>query len=896
MTHRRGAALRTYRGLLGLLPPDLRRAYGNEMVRLLEDRLEEEANAPMARRWRLWIGGVGDLLRVAVAEWCRIVGRSWNARRGAGGNRGGDGMEAMAQDLRYALRSLGKSPGFTFVATLTLALGIGANTAIFSVVHAVVLTPLPYAQPERLVRIWPEDNFNKAMVGRVGGGAPALDAVSGLSGWSFTLTGEGEPEELQGTLVSADHFDLLGAAPLLGRDFLPEEGLIGGADAVILSYGLWERRFGADPGILGRVLQLSGADHERRRVVGVMPPDFRPLYAGTTLWAPLETDPGLDVRSDGSWDVNTRVGRLAPDATVEQAQEQVRALALALHREFPGRFEEEDARNVTVVPLQSSVVGSFGSTLWTLLGAVGLVLLIACTNVANLLLARASGRERELALRTALGARRGRIVRQLLTETVVLGLLGGGLGIAVAQLTVRALTALAPADLPRMNEVGIDLPVLAFALGASLLASLVFGVVPALRSTRSEIRESLGGSVRGATAGREQHRLNAALVAAEVALSLVLVVGAGLMLRSLWTLQRVDPGFRTEGLLTLRLSPPTGRYPEQNEAQPAYYRRVLEEIASVAGVESVAGIQLLPLTTSNWSFPFFPDGREVPEGTPPPSANFRTVSGPWFETLRVPVLRGRPFSDADGPDAEPVGIVNEALARELWPGQDPLGKRIRLFSRSAAPFTVVGVVGDVHQHALDREPRPEIYRPYGQWSTASLWLAVRVAGDPLTVAGAVRDRVWSVDPDVPVSGLAPMTEVLGRSTRSSRFLTLLVASFGVLALLLGAVGVYGVTSYTVSRRIPEFGVRVALGATRSDVLRGAIGGGVGPALVGIPLGILGAAWASRLLAGLLFEVSPTDVPTFVGVAGFLALVAVAASYLPARRASRVDPMVVLRRE
>ena len=917
-----GRPPRLYRLMLRSFPHAFREEFGDEMARLFLDR-RREAGGSWRARGGVWARGVGDVATHAIAErWQRPRPQPGSARKGA------SPLERWLADVRYALRGIRRSPGFAAAAVVTLALGIGANVAIFTAVNAVLLRPLPFPESDRLVRVWPQYNFNKFMIDRVNDASPALENVSGMSGWLFTLTGEGDPQQISGALVSWDHFELLGVLPALGRTFAPEEGLVGQADVVILSHGLWANVFGADPDIIGRRIRLAAGEYQTRRVVGVMATDFRPLEPSYRLWSPLDVDPSLVVREDSSWYVNSLIGRLADGATADQATSQVRSVAQAMHEEWPERFEEDEGRTASVVPLQAHMVRNLSSTLWTLLAAVGVVLLIACVNVANLLLARGNARRRELAMRAALGATRGRLLSQLLTESTLLGFGGCFAGMGVAWGCLGVLGAVAPEDFYQVAEAGIDPLVMAFALGISIVSVSLFGLVPACRAS-SAAPGGLAGRARGVAGGRTAHRLTRTLVAAEVALSVVLVVGAGLMLRSLWQLYTDDLGFNPAGVLTFRISIPEGRF--EQEALAPHYRQIWEAVNAVPGVEQSGGIHLLPLTGSNWNFPYLADDHPVPEGTPRPNANHRVVTPSYFGTLGIPVLRGRGFTDRDTHDAEQVGLINDRMARDLWPGEDPVGKKIEVFGST---FTVVGVVGDIHQHGIRRETEAEMYRPFDQWSTGGMFAVIRTSGDPDALAPSVQRAIWQVDPNAPIAQVRSMERVFGESVAGSpntlsmertwaiwqvdpnapiaqvrsmervfgesvagdRFVSLLITAFGVLALALGAIGVYGVTAYAIGQRLREFGVRMALGANRSVVLRQAIGNGVRPALVGVALGVGAALWAARLLASLLHNVSPYDAVTFFGVPAVLIAVATLACALPAWRASRLDPVSVLRNE
>jgi predicted permease len=803
------------------------------------------------------------------------------------------GMAAM-QDLRYALRGLGRSPLFTVMAVLTMALGIGASTATFSVVGTVLFKELPYREPDRLVAIWPTTNFNNAMLRDARAASPALASASGISGWSLTLVGAGDPLEISANRVSPDHFRVLGVQPALGRSFGGDEGLPGQSDVVILSHPFWVRAFGADRAIVGRSIELAGADNTSHTVIGVMPPDFRPVVGAPDVWIPMALGAGVSVQDDDTWYVNHRVARLAPGATLEQADQQIRAYARQARERIPTILDEDDVASADVQPLQAYVAGAMGPVLWVTLGAVSLVLLIACANVANLLLARGETRRPELAVRVALGAGRQRVLGMLLAESGVLGLAGGAAGILLSLGLVRMVVGLAPPDFPRIDEVGVDGPVLLYAVAVTVVAILVAGLIPAVRAGRVDATASMAGASRSGS-GRRGSRLTRVLVAAEVALAVVVTVGSGLMLRSLERLVSVDQGLDTEGVVVFRATPPDGRYPD-GTAFHAYYDQLLERVASLPGVERVGAIHLLPGTTNNWSFPTFPEGYEIPQGTPPPSVNFRSVWAGYFETVGVPLERGRYLVAADNAETEKVAVVNQAFVDRYWPDQDPIGRTVRTFSSTADPYRVIGVVGDVRQHGLASEPRPEMYFAHAQWGwNMGFWVLARMSGsDPLGHAAEVREAVWSVDPDVPITGLEELATVFGRSAATTRFLATILTSFGFLALALGAVGVFGVTAYSVSRRIPEFGVRVALGSSRTGVVTTALGASLAPVVAGLVVGLLAAAVASGTLRTALFGIEPSDPVTYLGVGGLLLAVATLASLLPAIRASRVDPVTALR--
>ncbi|HUP51572.1 MAG TPA: ABC transporter permease [Longimicrobiales bacterium] len=881
------AGARAYRALLRLLPHAIRSRFGRDMEEVFLMRLAE-ARSPVGKAW-VWVRAAVDVAAVGAREgWMLLTMMT----RGRGG-----GMDGWMQDLRYAVRTLGRSTALTLLVVGTLALGIGTSTATFSVVNGVMLKPLPYAEPDRLVAVWPEQNFNTAMVRQLLAAAPALESATGISGWAFTLTGEGEPLQVDGARVSPDHFRVLGVRPALGRDFTAEEGLPGNEGVAVISHGLWVRAFGADPSVIGRTIDLATNDLPRRTVIGVLPPDFRPVHSTPEVWVPLVLAPTSGIASDSTWYVNDRVGRLAPGATVEQATEQVRAFARDVHALMDQAIAASTVEVAGVRPLRSDLAGDLGAVIWVALGAVSLVLLIACANVANLLLARGEARQADLTVRAALGAGRKRVVRLLLVESALLGVIGGGLGIALSFALVRTAMGLAPSDFPRLAEIGVDGAVLAYGLAVTAAATVLAGLVPALRVSRANAPSALGGWGRSARA-RRSSRLATTLVGAEVALAMVVVIASGLMLRSLHSMTSEDPGLDGRGVLVLRPSPPEGRYPS-GLAYHAYYDQVLERVRALPAVERASAIHLLPGTGDNWNFPTFIEGVEIVAGQLIPTVNFRVVWPEYFETVGVSVLQGRSLARADDRDAELAVVVNQAFVERYWPGEEPLGRELRLFSTEAAPHRVVGVVQDTRQHGLSREPLPEMYFTHAQipWNMA-FWIVARVRGDedPLDHASDVRAAVWSVDPDVPIRGVDALARVMDASAATTRFVTVALGAFGALALLLSAVGVFGVTAYDVGRRIPEFGVRVALGASRGDVVRSALAGSLWAVTLGLGAGVLAASFATDALAAALYEIEPSDPATFLGVAGLLLVVAVVAALVPAWRAGRVDPVRALRGE
>jgi putative ABC transport system permease protein len=801
-------------------------------------------------------------------------------------------VPSFLQDLGYAVRKLKSAPSFSAIALITLALGIGANTAMFSVLKGVVLTPLSYPDANRLVRVWPEQSFNKSLFVRFQEDTRSFSGLSGAQGETFALTGDREPEELSGASVSVNYFSVVGVQPVLGRTFAAEEEIPGQGKTVILSHRLWQRRFGADPDILGRTLALGGAGEGSRTVIGVMPPDYRPLAAEWDVWTPLSMDPSNFPDYEGRASLAV-TGRLAAGVTLQQAHNEIHELALNVAAE-QSWISDMLAEAAGVVSVHDALVGDAKPRIMVLFSAVGLVLLIACGNVANLLLAQGSARRRETAMRIALGATRLRVIRQLLIETTALGLSGGALGLVLAVWTVPLLVRNLPAGIPLTDEIAVDSWVLGFTFLVSLFAGIVFGLLPAIRVTKPGVEETLKDGGRGSGLSTGRQRVNAGLAVAEAAMAAVLVIGAALMVKSAWLLHRVEPGFDAEQLLTLRTNPPPARYPD-GESLRSYYADILQRLEAVPGVHSVAAINLLPMTGANMGMLWDVEHNPWPDGTPMPRANARSVSPRYFSMMGIPLIQGREFDRSDQGDAAAVMIINESMAAQIDPDGNVLGKRVGGF---AGPdyFTVVGVVSDIHQHRLDLAARPEMYLPYEAWPSSRMYLLVRATGDAAEVLPTVQQAIWSLDPDVPISRARTMEHVIGQTLATSRLFTGLLTAFALLALLLGAVGMYGVMSYTVSQRTHEIGVRMALGAASGNVLRATTGRGVALSAAGVLIGLAGSLATGRVLSSYLFGVSTSDPTVYAGVAAFLVFVAGVASYIPALRASRVDPMIALRSE
>jgi putative ABC transport system permease protein len=802
-------------------------------------------------------------------------------------------MGTFVQDLRYALRMLCRSPGFTFVAALTLALGIGTNTTIFSGISALLLKPLPYANAGRLAEIQPGGanvGACKAVLVDLRERLRGFDAIASYNLWTFVLTGDGAAEPLTAVRATGNLFDVLGASPLLGRTLLPADSAPGAQRVVVLSYGFWQRHFGSDPGVVGRTLQLSqGSSGGATRVVGVMPPDFAFPTATAQMWAPNPLDPaGLDYDTT----YLQLLGRLVPGVGAAAARREVTATVAALCAE-DAACNPNALDNARVLPLREALVGNVRPILLLLLGAVGFVLLIGCANVANLLLMRAAVRERELAIRAALGAGRSRVARQLLTESLAIAGIGGALGILTAVWGSGMLRAALPAELLGAADIRVDLRVLAFAGAAVLLAAVLAGLFPAVGATRTNLHAALLD--RGAAgAQRARRRALSALVVAEFALALVLAVGAGLMIRTFANLSAEDPGFARAGVLSLQVSTPSSTY--DDAADRAFWRELLERVDALPGVQSAGAIHLLPLGVSNWVGQLTIEGRPLPNGEPPRQIDWRVATPGYFETLRIPLLAGRVFTDRDREAGEQVALINETAAMRDFPGEDPVGRRIRTVPFEGEWATIVGVVGDTKDTTLAGPARPQTYRVHAQRPMGAMALLVRTAGNPLQLAGPIRDVVRTIDDDVTVSNVRPLTRVAADSIAQPRLLTGLLFAFGVLALLLGAVGLYGVMAYGTVQRTREFGVRLALGARTREVLGLVARDAIKLAGVGVGVGVAGALMLSRLLESQLYGVTPIDPFAFAGAVVLLAAVALAAALAPALRAARTDPMQALRWE
>ncbi len=823
-------------------------------------------------------------------------------------------MPTLLQDLRYAARAFRKTPGFTAAAVLSVGIGIGANTAIFSVTHALLIEPLPYPDSDRLAILWnrspgldiAEDWFSTAQYFDIKTRHSGLEDVAIAHGMYRTLTGDdGEPERVGTIRLSTNLLTMLGARAAHGRLLLPDDDVPGAAGVAVIGHGTWMRRYGGDPSVVGRSVSLDGQPVE---IVGVLAPGFAmPREVLPTLGVVEEGDFVLPIRlGPNAATVRTRedfnvLARLAPGVTFEAAQAEMDTITASLRSEFPDVYPPNGGLTFSLVPLQEQVVGGVRTALVVLSGAVGFVLLIACANVANLLLSRALGRQREMAVRAALGASRGRLVRQLFSESVLLAFAGGAAGILLALAGVRWLHLLQPEDVPRLGAIGIDGGVLLFTCGVSALSGLLFGLAPALGLSKVDVQSHLqdagrGSSASGALWGRGDG-LRRLLVVAELALSVVLLIGAGLLIRSFAHVQQVPGGFTPDGVLTFELSLMGQKYPDSPAVQRGY-KALWERLDALPGVTSSGGVIPLPLSNFFAWGPIQVEGRTPPAGERFINADQRVATSRYFETLGIPLLEGRYFTDEDLPGMTRVVIVDERMANDLWPGQSAIGKRIRYGDQTTTTEweTVVGVVGQVKQYALDADARIAFYRPHTQQPARQLYVTVRAAGDAAALGGPVRDAIRALDPDLPIFRMKTMEARVDESLARRRFLVTLLSLFAAVAAALAAIGIYGVMAYLVSQGTREMGIRIALGASPASIERLVIRQGLILGLAGVTAGLAGAFALTQLLESLLFGVEPTDPVTFAAIAAALFSVAAAASYIPARRAARTDPIVALRSE
>jgi putative ABC transport system permease protein len=812
-------------------------------------------------------------------------------------------LERLWQDVRFGLRMLRKNPGFTLIAVLTLALALGANTAIFSLVNAVLLRQLPFAQPEQLAQVWAVRGVGDRFQFTVPDFCDYRDqsrnvTLAACANWSGNLTGTGAPERVQGTRVSANVFAMLGVSAALGRTLQSTDDQPGNQFVAVLSHGFWQRRFGANPNAVGQRVLMNGVSYE---IVGVLPPDFLfPFYSEAELAVPLapEADPVRHVRSSTSF--LRLLARLKPEVTTAQAAAELNGIASQLRQQYPK--ENGGKLGVRVISLHDGLVGDYRRALWVLFGAVALVLLIACTNLANLLLARAAARRREMALRAALGAARGRLIRQLLTESLLLALAGAALGYGLAYAGGALLLRLSPTSLPRASEVSLDVRALAFTLGVSLFCGLLFGLAPAWQSSAVDLNRALREGGKGTSAGG--NRLRSLLVVAEVALALVLLIGAGLFIRSFQKVQEIKPGFDTDKVLFVRLNLPANHYPD-NAAITRFTEQTEQRLAKLPGVEALGLVDIPPLSGAGTTVEFNVAGRPPTTREQTPRTQYRIATPGYFRALKIPLVAGREFSERDTATTSPVLLINQQIAERYFAGGNPVGAHLTIDDNNQGPRTleIIGVVGDVKQLGLENNPTFDVYLPMAQahadnvgFLRNNLHWALRTATEPLALAAAVKRELQAIDREVPASSIKTMEQSLAATIAPRRFNLLLLGVFAAVALLLAAAGIYAVVAYAVTQRTQEIGIRLALGTQTKDVLRLVIAQSIRPALLGIGIGLIAALALTRLIAGLLFGVSATDPATFAVIGGLLLFVALLACWLPARRATKVDPMIALRTE
>jgi len=812
-------------------------------------------------------------------------------------------MQTLLQDLRYGVRMLLKSPAVTVVAIVALTLGIGANTAIFSVVHAVMLRSFPYQDGEKLAIVWEHRRSGKGNPQNVINLGNFFDwkdqntVFSDMAAFfdlNVNLTGDGQPEEVPGQIATSNIFSLLGVNAIRGRTFTADDGKPGQARVIVIGYDLWQRRFGGDPAIVGRKITL---DNEPNEIIGVLPPDVgwfvqkgSLIRSAPQIWSPWEVSENLRGRRGR---FARAVARLKPGVTFEQAQNEMSVIGSRLEQQYP---EFNTNWGVNVVPLRTQVTGEIRKPLFILLGAVGFVLLIACANVANLLLARAASRKKEIALRAGLGASRWRIARQLLTESVLLSAIGGALGLLLAWWGTRALLALSPPELMDLRDTAVNIPVLAFTIGLTLLTGIVFGLVPAIEAARFDLNESLKEGGRNAGQGSRNHRLRNAFVVTQVALALVLLVGAGLLIKSLNRLNSVEPGFDPNQLLTMRVSLPARKY-DTDPKVVNFFQRAVDQIGALPGVETAGAINYVPFGGPHSATrlqiegqPELPPGQQLTTGIVVTDANY-------FEAMRIPLKRGRLFTAQEATEMRHVVVINEAFARENFPGQDPLGRRVTInMKEENVPTEIIGIVGDNKHKGLDVEIEPMAFWPHPELVDSSMTLVLRTRGEPTSVAAGARRVIQGLDPEQPIGEVNTMQGLMATSVARSRFNTILLAVFSVVALVMAAVGIYGVMSYSVQQRTHELGIRLALGAQQRDVLQLIVKQGIVLGLIGVTTGLFASFGLTRLMASLLFEVTATDARTFAVVAVGLFSIVLIACYIPARRATKVNPLVALRYE
>ncbi len=812
-------------------------------------------------------------------------------------------MHTLLKDLRYGFRMLLKNPGSTSVAVIALSLGIGANTAIFSVVNVVLLRPMQFKDPEHLVVVWQTQLSKGVQQERVSAADykdwvdqnRVFDQIAAIRAQPAVLTGGELPERVETAVVSPAAFDLLGVKPVLGRAFLPEEDQAGRNRVAVISNGLWHRRFGGDSSVLGRSLIVDGASYA---IVGVAPADFRLLDTPAELWMPYSPEPKDLALNQRGFRTLKVIAHLRPGVSLEQAHADMRSIASRLEQQYA---DIDAGWSVKIVPLREQLVGDIRQTLWTLLGAVAFVLLIACANVANLLLVRAGSREKEVAIRTSLGADPWRLVRQLLTESVMLSVTSGVIGLLLAYWGVSILTRLGPADLARVGAISIDWRVLLFTFLVAVFTGILFGLAPAMASIKTDLNTVLKTSGRSTTGSRGRARLRNVLVVCEIACCVDLLIGAGLLIRSFVKLANVNPGFRPDRVLTMQIALPKARYSGLNVA--LFYKQLIARLQTLPGVQLAGVARNLPLSGSDASLNFVIENAPSLPSAEQPRAKYRAASADYFAAMGIPLIRGRYFNQTDGEKTPGVVVINETMARRSWPNADPIGKRMKAGFDDSQWCTVVGIVGDVKHRGLDAEINPEMYYHYLQvpaplmnFVEGTMTIVLRTNAEPASMTASVRNEVRNMDADQPIFNVKTMEDMLHDSVAQPRFRTLLFAVFAGLAVVLAATGLYGVIAYSVNQRINELGVRVALGATKGDVLKLIVGQGAQLAGIGVVIGLILAFAVMRIISKLLFGVDATDPVTFGGTAALILVVALAASYIPAIKAMKVDPVIALRYE
>jgi predicted permease len=868
------------------------------LAQIYEDAREDGSSDAEAEAAAMRVLEASELLRQTIAARRPRVAaqvRQWSRRDAAPIEKGScmSGFN-VSGDIKHGILTIVRSPGFSAIAILTFAVGIGVNTAVFTVVNGVLLRPLPYPDADRITMLWMDNrrqNIREDITSYPAyrdwkAQGTSYAHMAAFTPAAFSLTGSGEPERLSGAQATASFFDVMRVEPVIGRRFGVEHETPGQDSVVVLSHGLWQRRFGGAADILGRTISLNGRPRE---VIGVMPPAFAwPERA--ELWTPLAPAEQLRESRNSFW--LPVIGRLKPGVSIAQAQVEMSAIGARLEAAYP----RTKGYGIYVVGLQEQIVGNIERPLFVLLASVGFVLLIACANLANLMLGRTAARRKELAIRTALGAGAGVLIRQIVTEAFVLAVAGGAAGVVLAYWATQFFVTLGGDSIPRQDAIAIDGRVLLFALTLAVLAALLSGVIPAMQAARRKIVDHLREGSRQGSGGASRRTRNA-LVAAEVALSLILLTGAGLLIRTLWSMQQTPRGFTTERVAMMTLSPPVTKYADATDVS-AFYARVLERVRAIPGVESAAAgsAVLQPLITNSTGFVI--EGQPLPPPDERIEYPFETVSPGFFETVGMAMTRGRGFSDADTPDAPPVVVINETFANLAWPRQDPIGRRIRPGDdTSDGPWrTVIGVIRDARRAEVTRAIRPEVYFSTLQNVSRTQTLFVRTAGDAETIVPAVRREVQAIDPELPLFRVTTLEREVGQTLAQPRFQAVLLAVFALIALLLAALGIYGVTSHAVGQRTQEVGIRMAMGAARHDVLRLVVLQHLRPALIGLAIGLAGAVALSRFLDSLLFGVGATDPATFAAVACMLLIVAALACLIPARRATRVDPVIALRND